>query len=314
MRILVMGSGGVGGYFGGLLAKAGEDVGFVARGAHLVALQAEGLRVESVHGDFQAPVRAMSDPAEFGIADLVLFCVKAYDSEAAARLVRPVVAPNTSVLSFQNGVNAVERLEPLLGAGHVLPGIAYVDASIAAPGVIRQPSTYRRLVFGEPRGSISPRVEAIAAALRGSGAEVELRDDIEVALWEKYHHICALSGMTGLTRSPIGPILACPDTRMLYEESVQEVYAVARAAGIGIDPGIVERALTMARTMQPQAASSLHYDLEHGKPLEIEVLSGYLVTLAQRLGVATPVQRVIAGALRLANERQQAQIASIPGG
>ncbi|HVC31820.1 MAG TPA: 2-dehydropantoate 2-reductase, partial [Steroidobacteraceae bacterium] len=205
MRILVMGSGGVGGYFGGLLARSGEDVGFVARGAHLAAMQARGLAVRSPHGDFQIPVRAIQDPGEFGAADLILFCVKAYDSEPAARQALGAAGAETAILSLQNGVNAVERLERLFGAGHVLPGTVYVDAAIAEPGVISQTSSYRRIVFGEPHGSISPRVERIAEALRRAGADADPRDEIDSGLWEKYHHICALSGMTGMTRSSIGP-------------------------------------------------------------------------------------------------------------
>lgn len=301
MRILVMGSGGVGGYFGGLLARAGEDVTFVARGEHLAAMQRDGLSVRSLHGDFQFPVRAVANPASLGGFDLVLFCVKAYDSATAAALVRPVLGSDTAVLSLQNGVNAGERLEPLLGSGHVLPGAVYVDAALAAPGVISQPSSYRRIVFGEARGPISPRVEAIAAALARAGAEVDPRDDVLPALWEKYHHICALSGMTGVTRSAIGPILAQPQTRALYDESVREVYAVCRAAGVNLGPEIVERTIAMSRTMKPETKSSLLYDLEHGKPIEIEILSGHLVDLAARLGVATPVQRVLAALLRLYN-------------
>lgn len=303
MRILVMGSGGVGGYFGGLLARAGEDVGFVARGAHLTALR-QGLRVQSVHGDFVLPVQAVENPAEFGEADVVLFTVKAYDSERAAQQLQPAIGQQTAVLSLQNGVNAVERLEPYFGEGRVLPGTVYVDAAIAAPGVIVQTSEYRRIVFGEPRGLRSQRVERIAEALGRAGAIADPRDNVLTGLWEKYHHICALSGMTGMTRASIGPILACPDTRELYHESVREVNAVCRAAGIAIDPQIVERTIASAYAMKPETKSSLLFDLEHGKPLEVEILSGYLVDLGARLGVQTPVQRVIAAALRLANQQR----------
>ncbi|MGI8550597.1 MAG: ketopantoate reductase family protein [Dehalococcoidia bacterium] len=301
MRVLVMGSGGVGGYFGGLLAQAGEEAGFVARGAQLAAMQEHGLRVHSVHGDFQIPVRARQDPAEFGTADLILFCVKAYDSEQAAGQLRPAIGPETAVLCLQNGVNAVERLEPYFGVGRVLPGTVYIDAAIEAPGLIDQPSSYRRIVFGEPHGPRSARVQRIAATLEHAAIEVDPRDDLNAGLWEKYLHICALSGMTGMTRSAIGPILACPDTRELYEESVRETYAVGRAAGVNLNDEIAEQTIQLAHRMRPDAKSSLLYDLEHGKPLEIEILSGHLVDLGRRLGVPTPVQRVIAAALRLAN-------------
>ena len=301
MRILVMGSGGVGGYFGGLLARSGEEVAFVARGAHLAALQSRGLRIRSVHGDFDVAARAMQDPAELGAADLILFCVKAYDSETAANQLRPALGGRTVVLSLQNGVNAVERLEPFFGKGNVLPGAVYVDASIAAPGVIEQRSAFRRIVLGEAKGPASQRVERIADALRRAGAEVEARDDMMAALWEKYHYICALSGMTGATRSSIGPILACPDTRELFDDAVREVYAVCLAEGISIDAGIVDRTLAMARHARPGTKSSLLHDLEQGKPLEVEILSGYLARRAKALGVAAPVQRVLAASLRLAN-------------
>lgn len=314
MRILVMGSGGVGGYFGALLAQAGEEVAFVARGAHLAALQTRGITVHSVHGDFQRFVRAMQDPAVFGRADLVLFCVKAYDSESAAGQLQPCLGPETAVLSLQNGVNAVERLEPFFGEGRVLPGTVYVDAAIEASGVIRQTSSYRRIVFGEARGRRSERVERIAEVLRAAGADVDPRDDVMVGLWEKYHHICALSGMTGMTRGPIGPILACPDTRELYYDSVREVYAVCRAAGVGVDEGIVDRTIVLAQQAPPQTKSSLLYDLEHSKPLEIEILSGHLVNLGRQLGVPTPVQRVVAAALRLADEAISRQRSAVSNG
>ena len=301
MRVLVMGSGGLGGYFGGLLAQAGEDVGFVARGAHLDALKERGLKVQSVHGDFQLPVQAMENPAQFGVADLVLFAVKGYDSETAAKQLLPALGAETAVLSLQNGVNAVERLEPILGAGRVLPGAVYIIASIVEPGVIEQASAARRIVFGEPHGPRTPRVEHTADALRNAGAEVDVRDEVEVALWEKYVYICALSGLTGLTRCSIGPILACEETSRLYDDALREGYAVGRAAGVEIDEGIVERFVAIANHLPPESKSSLLYDLEHGKPLEIEILSGHLVRLAEQYDVDVPVQRVIAADLRLAN-------------
>jgi 2-dehydropantoate 2-reductase len=254
-----------------------------------------------VHGDFSIPVRAMQDPAEFGIADYILFCVKAYDSEAAAQQVRACLGPESAVVSLQNGVNAVERLDPLLGEGRVLPGAVYVDASIAAPGVIEQRSAFRRVLLGEVRGPVSSRVQRVADALERSGAEVERRDDMRAALWEKYHYICALSGMTGATRASVGAILSCQDTRELFGDAVREVYAVCRAEGVHLDAGIVNKTIERALQAKPETKSSLLYDLEHNKPLEIEILSGYLVERAKELGVPTPVHRVLAASLRLAD-------------
>jgi 2-dehydropantoate 2-reductase len=244
MRVTVMGSGGTGGYFGGLLARAGEDVTFIARGAHLAAIRENGLTVRSrLVGDFRVPARATDDPAESGPADLVLFCVKAYDTESAAERLRPALGPDTVILPVQNGVDSAERIGRVVGADHVIAGLAGVSSVVAAPGIIEHRAGPDVIQLGELDRPPSARAERIADTLRRAGTKAQVRPDMRVALWEKFVLICGLSGLTALTRLPVGAVLACPETRTLFRQVMEETEAVGRAEGAAVTDGHVERML-----------------------------------------------------------------------
>jgi 2-dehydropantoate 2-reductase len=298
VRIVVMGSGGTGGYFGAKLARAGEDVTFVARGAHLEAIRAHGLRVKSaLEGEWVIRAPAVETLEGRPPADLVLFCVKSFDTERAAEVIRPVVGSGTGVLPIQNGVDNEERLEQLLGPGRVMGGVAQVFSVIEAPGVIAH-FLLGRLIFGEMDGRESPRARAFLAACQRAGIPAEVSPNILRALWEKYVFLTAHAGMTALTRCPAGVVRGLPETRRMYRLLVEEMAALGRAAGAGLDEGIVERVMGMLDALGMNAYSSLHHDLTHGKPLELEALHGHAVRLGEKHGVATPTLFAVYAALR----------------
>jgi 2-dehydropantoate 2-reductase len=301
MRILVMGAGGIGGYFGGRLARAGETVAFVARGDHLRAIQARGLSVRSIDGDFAVTVPAARDPRRvpelIGPVELVLFCVKSFDTEAAAEAIAPVVGPGASVLTLQNGVVNEDLLARRFGPERVLGGLAYGFAVIEAPGVIRH-TQGGRIVFGEWDGRPAPRAAELLEAGRRAGVPIERSSRIRAALWEKYLLICALAGMTALTRRPIGEIRACPESRALYRALLEELAAIARAEGVELARDAVERSLAAADALKADSYSSLYHDLTHGKRLELEALQGHAVRLGTRHGIATPALFAVYAALR----------------
>lgn len=290
MRIAIMGAGGVGGYFGGLLAHAGYDVAFIARGEHLTAIQTHGLRVESVHGDFTVyPAWASADPAEVGPADYVIFATKTHHFDQALAAMRPLVGPDTTILPLQNGIDAAERVAAALGRRHVIGGLCQVGSYIAAPGVIKQISQFRRVVAGELDGPITPRVRAIVAALQAAGATAEATADIQEALWAKFIFIAPFSGVGAVTRAPAGEIMTCPETRRLLEGAMREVEAVARARGIALAADIVGRTLAFCDAMAPEQTASMQRDVMEGKPSELESMIGVMVRLGAGLGVPTPI-------------------------
>jgi 2-dehydropantoate 2-reductase len=299
MRVAVMGSGGTGGYFGGLLARAGEEVTFIARGAHLDAIRAGGLTVRSrVHGGFTVAAAATDDPATVGPVDLVLFCVKAYDTDSAARAIRPLVGPETTVVPVQNGIDAAERIARVVGAGRVVGGLAAVSSVVAAPGVIEHRAGPDVIRVGELDGRASARTERVVETLRNAGIKADLRPDIRVALWEKFVLICGLSGLTALTRLPIGTVLACPETRELFRTTMEETAAVGQAEGVALPPDHVERTLRFFAGGDPTVRGSLYYDLAAGRRLELETLSGTVVRLGRAHGVPTPANFAIYAALK----------------
>jgi 2-dehydropantoate 2-reductase len=298
MKIAVMGSGGIGGYFGGLLARAGEDVTFIARGAHLEAIRKNGLEVKSVAGDFHVRARATHDPAAVGPVDLVLFCVKGYDTDAAGLQIRPMVDPKTVVLCLQNGVDNEERLAAILGENHVVTGVVHILSTISAPGIINQTAGPRSLTFGEKDGLVTPRADRILAALKGAGIQAELSPQIQVDLWEKFLFICAQGGVTALARLSIGEILTCSETAALYRSVMEEVALVGRAKGIPLPADAVDRALTFARGLQPGMRSSLAHDLSQGNRLEVETLAGTVVRYGREAGVPTPFNFAIYACLK----------------
>ena len=301
MKIAVMGSGGVGGFFGGRLAHAGYDVTFVARGAHLEALRQNGLVIDSDHhGKIHVPrVKTTDDPAWIGPVDFVLIGVKLWDTLAAANAVRPIVGPNTGVLSLQNGVIKDDILRRELGKPNVMGGVAYVGTTIAQPGVIRQTGSLQRLIFGEYDGKRSARAEELLEALTQSGIQAELSDDIRRTLWEKYVFLVGLSGSTSTMRSPIGPIRQHPQTRAFLLDLMKETVAVGRALGVNLPEDYAEQRLAFADSVSPEMTSSLHHDLERGNRLEVEWLSGGVVQLARSVGVPTPVNRAVWDVLAL---------------
>jgi 2-dehydropantoate 2-reductase len=300
MKIAVVGAGGVGGYFGGRLAQHGEDVTFIARGAHLQGMRERGLRVTSHYGDFTIdPVQATDNPAEVGPVDIVMIAVKMWDVEAAAQQIGPLLGDDTGVISFQNGVDAEEMLAAHLGRKHVVGGVAYVFATITDPGCIAQNGAVARLVVGELDGRPSARTSAFTDASRAAGIDITLSDDIEKDLWTKFAWICGVSGMTTLTRSSMGPIREDPDTRELFVACIREVEAVGRTKGVRLDPDVVERHVAAADNLPTSARSSMAADLERGNRLEVHWLNGTVARLGKELGVETPVNRFVYAALKL---------------
>ena len=310
MKIVVMGSGGVGGFYGGRLAHAGSDVAFIARGRHLAAMREHGLTIENeAQGSIHLPkVRVTDDPATLvGPADLVIIAVKLWDTEAAARAVKPLVGPDTAVLSLQNGVIKDDILRREFGDRAVMGGVAYVGTHVARPGVIRQTGTLQKLVFGEYDGRRSARAEALLDALLRAGIAAELSSDIRRTLWEKYVFLVGLSGSTATMRATLGPIRANPQTRGFLLELMRETVAVGRAHGVALPEDYAEQRLAFADTLAADMTSSLHHDLEHGNPLEVAWLSGGVVELGTAVGVPTPANRAVWDILALhAQGRPQA--------
>ena len=298
MRIVVVGSGGTGGYFGAKLARAGEDVTFVARGAHLAAMRAAGLRIRSaVNGDWTVTVRAVETLAGHEPADLVLFCVKSFDTESAAELARPVIGPRTGILSVQNGVDNEDKLARRFGLEHVMGGVAYVFANVAAPGVIAH-HQLARIVFGEMNGKRSERATSFVAACERASIESELVPGIRKTLWEKYVFLTALAGTTAATRLPVKFIRDVAETRRLWALQVEELLALAAAEKIGLDTDMALRCVKFLDSLAPSNYSSLYQDLMHGKPLELDALHGHAVRLGERYGVPTPTLFAVYAALR----------------
>ena len=303
MRIAVMGSGGVGGYYGGRLAQAGVDVTFIARGAHLEAIRTNGLTVQSAAGDFHVRPQATGDPAGVGPVDAVLFSVKSYDTEAAAVQIRPMMGSGTVVLCVQNGVDNEDKLEAILGKGRVLGGVVHILSTISAPGVITQTAGPRTLKLGELDGRVTLRAERLFQLFKGAGVQAELSTRIQVDLWEKFLFICAQGGVTALGGLGIGEILGCPETAAFYRGVMEEIAAVGRAKGVPLPDDAVERALGFARGLQPHMRSSLAHDLSHGNRLEVEALAGTVVRYGREVDVPTPYNFAIYACLKPHHEK-----------
>jgi len=299
MRLAVMGSGALGGYFGARLCKGGADVHFIARGSQLQAMRREGLRIEGPEPIHIARVKATDDPREVGAVDVVMLCVKLWDTEAALQQIRPLIAPSTTILSFQNGVLKDQYLQSAYPQSQIMGGVSYIAATIERPGVIRQTGPMQKLVFGEFDGSRSPRGEALLAACLAGGIEAELSGNILRDTWQKYVFLVGLSGTTATTRKPIGAIRRHPQTRAFLLDVMREVVAVGRAHGIALDDNAAELALQQADAIAADITASMHHDLEEGKPLEVRWLSGGVVELGQRKEVPTPLNRAIADILAL---------------
>lgn len=301
MRIAVMGAGGLGGYYGARLAKGGADVVFVARGAHLDAMKANGLTVESTIESFALPrVTATDDPASIGgPVDVVLFTVKLWDTEAAARAILPIVGPDTAVLSLQNGVQKDDMLRPILGEAPVMGAIAQISAAVPRPGTITQVGQMQRLAFGEFDGRVSPRAEALLEACKAGGVAAEISPDITREIWQKFVFLVGLSATTCATRCTIGPVRTNPHTRALLLGVMEEVVAVARASGVSIAEDFAADRLAFVDTLPAEMVASMYHDLAAGRRLELPWLSGGVVDLGAAVGVPTPLNEAIRDVLIL---------------
>jgi 2-dehydropantoate 2-reductase len=289
MRIGVMAAGAVGGYFGGRLAAAGHDVVFFARGENLAALRANGLELDSVAGHLHLPkVDVTDDPKLVAPVDIVFFAVKLWDTETAGALIKPIVGPDTRVITFQNGVDSVERLAPILGDS-VVGGVTQISSSIAAPGVIRHTSSFATLRFGRPGGRADAKLSAFADAGKAAGLDIGVSEAIDVDLWKKFVFLVGLANMTTALRLPVGAFRADPDIRAVYLKTMQEVVAVARAKGVALKDGFAEDRQAFVDTIPPGMRASMSVDLERGNRLELDWLTGKVVSLGRELGVPVPM-------------------------
>lgn len=298
MRIAIIGVGGVGGYFGGRLAAAGEDVLFVARGAHLQALQSNGLTIESANGALRNfRVNATDDVSRHDPVDVVMLSVKLWDTEAALEQARPLVGPNTTIVSFQNGVESIAQIRKAFGDASALGGTCHIAAVIDRPGVIVHTGTMARLTFGEPDGGLSARVEGLAAACAKAGFDMVASPDIKRAIWEKFVFLSTLSGMTALVRRPIGALRQDVGSWAVFRQALEETCAVARATGVSLSPEHGANAQKFGETLPAEMKSSMLGDLERGARLELPWLSGTVVKLGRQFGVPTPVHATITAGL-----------------
>lgn len=298
LKILIMGTGGVGGYYGGLLARQGNDVMFIARGEHLAVIQQRGLIVNSLHGNFKVdPANAAGDPRELGKVDLVFFCTKTYHTEEAAQAIRPTVGPQTAVLSLQNGVEAAERIGEVVGMDHMVGGATWLSSAVEAPGVIKQVSQFRRIVFGELDGTRSERIQSIYEVLKNTGIDVEISENIRKVLWTKFVFISSASSFGSLTRLPIGDYRSIPETRDMILSLMREVEAVARAQGIQLDKDVVRQSIEFMDNAAPHIQASMQLDVASGRRTELESMVGVIGRKGRELGVPTPVADFIYAAL-----------------
>ena len=293
MRIAVYGAGSIGCYFGGRLAAGGADVHLIARGDHLLALKERGLQIRSSAGDLETGLPASSDPVDVGPCDVVLFCVKSTDTEYAAARLAPLLGPDTAVISLQNGVTNEERIAGSVAPEHVVGGVAYIMATIAEPGIIQHFGTVARIVFGELDGRRSKRLEALLETCRHAGLDAALSEQIHVQLWTKMAFICALAGLTAATRLCVGELRASPAAVEMFERICFEVVAVAAARGVELAADLPDRHRQTLMGMSEDWYSSLYYDLELGKPLELESLHGAILRLAREHDLQVPMTAAI---------------------
>jgi 2-dehydropantoate 2-reductase len=307
MRVAVIGSGGVGGFVGGRLAKAGHEAAFLARGEHLRAFRERGLHVRSTDGDFDLPsVVATDRPDELGPADLFLFTVKTYDTEAAAAPLRPLLRPGATVLTLQNGIDNHERIDAVLGTGVALPGTIRIETTIAEPGVIAHTSPFHLIRFGEVSGDGAPhseRVERLAAAFGDAGLKASVPRDMRFDLWSKFLQIVSFASLSSLARATLGEILSSPELTATFLTIMHEVATVAKAEGVDLGDDAAEKLVETMRGLHPGFKSSMQRDLERGKRLEVDALAGVVVRLGATHGIPTPVTACANAVLALADRR-----------
>lgn len=301
MRIATMAAGAVGAYFGARLQAAGHEVFFIARGAHRDAMLKDGLTIQSAHGDLHLPkVNVTDDPATVGPVDVVLFAVKLWDTEQAVEAARPLLGPDTRVVTLQNGVDSYERISPIVGAARAVPGVTYVVTVIDRPGVIKQTSQFQSIICGTIDGRPDARLRAFVDAAKAAKIPITLSDNIQRDRWHKFIFLSGTSGVTAVTRNPMGPILADPDTRALFRNIMQETFAVGKAKGVALDPGFVDERMAFADNNVPATMkASMANDLDRGNRLELDWLAGEVCRLGRELKVPTPVNDTIYAALKL---------------
>lgn len=301
MRIAVFGAGAVGGYFGGRLAQAGEDVVLIARGEHLEAMQARGLRVESIEGDFTIePVQATDDPAAVGVVDAVLVAVKAWQVPRAAQEMRPMVGAETFVVPLENGVEAPSQLAAVLGEEHgsdvraVLGGLCRIISAVVEPGHIRHAGISPTITFGELDGRRSERVERLYEAFqKAQGVTPTIASDIHVAMWKKFLFIAALSGVGAVTRAPVGVLRSLPETRAMLEEAMEEIFAVAHARDVPLPPQTVAETMAFIDGLPPDGTASMQRDVMAGRPSELKSQNGAVFRLGREVGIGAPLHDFI---------------------
>jgi 2-dehydropantoate 2-reductase len=299
MRIAVVGAGGVGGGFGAALAKAGADVTFIARGAHLAAMKRDGLKVQGGRGETHlVPTKATDNPGEIGPVDIVLFCVKLWDVESAGERIKPLIGRGTAVIPLQNGIDAHERLLPIVGREALMCGVAQISASITAPGVITQVGTFMRMIFGELDGKRSQRAEDLFALCQKAGFDVTLSEAILTELWMKFILLATNASITAATRQPIGKLRDDPDIRPVMIASFRETFEVGCAKGIALPADAVDRILDFVSHAPPAMKASMALDLDRGNRLELPWLGGKVVALGRELGVPTPTHTVLYALLK----------------
>jgi 2-dehydropantoate 2-reductase len=300
MKIVVMATGGVGGYYGARLAAGGEDVHFIARGTHLDALRADGLKLKSVNGDLHLqPVSVTDDPRTVGTPDVVIFAVKQYDTVEAARLIALLVGKETAVITVQNGMDPQQRLQTILGSDALMGGTAFITgAAIVCPGVLIHTGARARLIFGEYGGSTSPRGQRFLAACNSAKIDAVLSSDIVKDMWTKFALLTAFSGVTSMVRKPAGEIMGNPDTRKLLVDAIAETAAVAAAKGVCLGGDFVGRHKDYYGNVPPDTKSSMLMDLENHRRLELEWLSGAVARFGEEMGVPTPIHHSIYAALK----------------
>jgi 2-dehydropantoate 2-reductase len=295
MRIVIFGTGGVGGYFGGRLAQSGEDVVFIARGAHLQAMREYGLKIDSIKGNFVVnSVQATDDPNKISPADVILVSVKAWQVPEAAQAMRPMVGPETVVVPLLNGVEAPAQLADALGAEHVIGGLCGIISFVVGPGHINHAGADPFINFGELDNNKSERVVSLRRAFeKATGITVKIPPDIQVAIWRKFLLVAPWSGIGAITRAPLGTFLGLPETRQMLQEVMQEVFSVAQARDILLPKDVVDKTLTFMDSLPPSGTASMQRDIMEGRPSELEAQNGAVVRLGQAAGVATPLNTFI---------------------
>lgn len=301
MHIAILGSGAVGGYYGARLARAGHEVTFIARGAHLAAIRDRGLAIRSPLGDFVAKAAAEEQTDRVGPVDLVIVAVKAYDNATALPMIRPLLGEGTAVLTLQNGVDSASDVAAIAAEHRTLGGTTYIATALESPGVIVQTGTHRRVVFGEVFGELprlSDRVSRIQLALRDADIQAEAAPDARVPIWEKFILLASVAGFCGASRLPIGPLWADPVTRSCFIDACREVERVARAEGVPVAADVIDRIPAYVDSIPGTMRASLLIDLSQGRRIEVEALQGSVVRRGQRVGVPTPIMATLYAVLK----------------